>query len=179
MEGYTYHIALGANLNDRERHLRAALAAVARLPGTRVERVSSVYETEPVGVADQPKFLNAAAEVRSSLSPHVLLGALLGVEAALGRRRGVRYGPRRIDLDILLCGEEEIDDPPCLIIPHPRMRERAFALVPLAEIAPAARDPVSGRTIRELCGEVGGKESVTWCPTRLQDGCGPTASSST
>lgn len=163
----TYYVALGANEGDRADNLRRALAALGRLPDTRVERVSSVYETDPQEILDQPLFLNAVAGISSTLCPRCLLGALLGIEAALGRRRTVRYGPRLIDLDLLIADDEIIRDPPALIVPHPRLAERAFVLVPFAEIAPTAVHPLMRRTISELASRVSGKEGVKWTPTRL------------
>lgn len=129
-------IALGSNLGDSLSLLRAALDALDALPGTRVTAVSSLYRTAPVGYADQPDFLNAAAVLETGLSPRALLGALLGVEAALGRRRTFANAPRPIDLDLLLY-EGACEQTPELTVPHPRMAERAFVLVPLAELFPA------------------------------------------
>ena len=128
-------VALGTNLGDREQQLSAALEALCALPGTQVLRVSGVYETKPVGYTEQPRFLNAVTEIETALSPHALLGACLGIEAAMGRVRMFRNGPRVVDLDILVydgvtCTEDE------LTLPHPRMGERAFVLVPLADLYP-------------------------------------------
>ena len=125
------YVGLGANLGDREAAIRAAAAA---LPAT---RLSTIRETEPWGYADQPPFLNAVAEVETNLSPRALLERLLEIERSLGRRRGgPRWGPRTIDLDLLLFGAQTIDEPG-LIVPHPRLAERAFVLEPLAELAPS------------------------------------------
>ena len=125
------YVGLGANLGDREAAIRAAAAA---LPAT---RLSTIRETEPWGYADQPPFLNAVAEVETDLSPRALLERLLEIERSLGRRRGgPRWGPRTIDLDLLLFGAQTIDEPG-LIVPHPRLAERAFVLEPLAELAPS------------------------------------------
>lgn len=124
------YVGLGANLGERERSIRSA----AELIGSR--RLSSLRETEPWGLVGQPRFLNAAAELDTELGPGELLGRLLEVERAIGRVRGaVRYGPRTIDLDLLLYGTETIDEPG-LVVPHPRLHERLFALEPLAELAP-------------------------------------------
>lgn len=169
MRWHTYHIALGANLGDRESYLASALGAIRGLPHTRLARVSSLYETSPVGPVDQGMFLNAAAELRSALGPEMLLGGLLGIEAALGRKRDVRWGPRVIDLDILLCEDREQHAPPLLVIPHPMLRTRPFVLVPLAEIAPDAVCPPDGRTVRELCADVQGKEDVRWYRKPLRE----------
>ena len=133
------YVGVGANLGDREATIRAALAA---LPG--VVAVSELRETEPVGVTDQPRFLNGVAALETELSARQLLDALLRVERDLGRERRERWGPRTIDLDLLLYGEETIDEPG-LTVPHPRLHERRFALEPLADIAPDALIPGRGR----------------------------------
>ncbi len=128
-------IGLGSNLGDREAYLAAALLEMDALERSRVVRVSSLYETAPVGVTDQPLFLNAVAEIETDDDPYGFLRKLMAVEQRLGRFRGVRWGPRAIDLDILLFGDvSEVSDD--LTIPHPRLTERAFVLVPLVEIAP-------------------------------------------
>jgi 2-amino-4-hydroxy-6-hydroxymethyldihydropteridine diphosphokinase len=128
------YVGLGANLGDREATMRAALELLAQVEGVDVLEVSSFRETEPVGVLDQPRFLNAAAAVETTLSPRELLDTLLGVERALGRiREGPRFGPRTIDLDLLLYGEEIVDEAG-LTVPHPRLHERPFALEPLHEL---------------------------------------------
>ena len=133
------YVGLGANLGDREATIRRA----AELIGA--ARLSTIRETEPWGYADQPPFLNAVAEVDTELAPRELLDALLGVERELGRERGEgpRYGPRTIDLDLLLYGEETIDEPG-LAVPHPHLHERRFALEPLAELDPALTVPGRG-----------------------------------
>jgi 2-amino-4-hydroxy-6-hydroxymethyldihydropteridine diphosphokinase len=138
------YVGLGANLGDREATIRAAVAA---LPG--VLAVSSLRETEPVGVTDQPRFLNGVAALETELSARDLLDTLLAVERRLGRERRERWGPRTIDLDLLLFGEEAIDEPG-LTVPHPRLHERRFALEPLAEIAPDALIPGRGRVANLL-----------------------------
>ncbi|WP_051248543.1 2-amino-4-hydroxy-6-hydroxymethyldihydropteridine diphosphokinase [Acidovorax sp. JHL-9] len=127
-------IGLGANLGDRQATLRAALAAVAGLPGTRVQRISSLYRSAPVD-AGGPDYLNAVVQVETSLAPHTLLAQLQAIEQAAGRERPYRNAPRTLDLDILLYGDQVIDTP-TLTVPHPRMPERAFVLRPLAELAP-------------------------------------------
>lgn len=128
-------IGLGTNTGDREKNLQSAVDALSLLPGTKVTDISPVYETEPVGYADQPDFLNVVCCVETELSPGALLGACLGIEAALGRIRLFKNGPRIIDLDLLLYeGVTTRSDE--LILPHPRMSERAFVLCPLADIFP-------------------------------------------
>jgi 2-amino-4-hydroxy-6-hydroxymethyldihydropteridine diphosphokinase len=138
------YVGLGANLGDREATIRAAVAA---LPGVRA--LSSLRETEPVGLTDQPRFLNGVAALETELSARDLLDTLLAVERRLGRERRERWGPRTIDLDLLLFGEEAIDEPG-LTVPHPRLHERRFALEPLAEIAPDALIPGRGRVANLL-----------------------------
>jgi 2-amino-4-hydroxy-6-hydroxymethyldihydropteridine diphosphokinase len=124
------YIGLGANLGDREAAIRAAAESIG------ARRLSTIRETEPWGVTDQPRFLNAVAEVDSELPPRALLERLLETERELGRvRDGRRWGPRRIDLDLLLYGSETIDESG-LTVPHPRLHERLFVLEPLAELAP-------------------------------------------
>jgi 2-amino-4-hydroxy-6-hydroxymethyldihydropteridine diphosphokinase len=128
------YVGLGSNLGDREQTIRGALERLESDPEIVVVAVSSLRETDPVGYTDQPKFLNGAAALRTELSPHALLERLLQIERDLGRERsGARYGPRTIDLDLLLYGSAEVDEPG-LEIPHPRLAEREFVLVPLAEL---------------------------------------------
>ena len=132
-------VGLGANLGDREGTIRRA----AELLGA--ARLSTIRETEPWGYADQPPFLNAVAELDTDLTPRALLDRLLEVETTLGRtREGPRYGPRTIDLDLLLHGETTIEEPG-LTVPHPRLHERLFVLEPLAELAPDVEVPGHGR----------------------------------
>jgi 2-amino-4-hydroxy-6-hydroxymethyldihydropteridine diphosphokinase len=134
--GERVFIGLGTNLgDDLERNLRQALEAIGRLPGTEVVRVSSFLSTEPWGATDQPRFLNAVAEIRTQLEPLPLLEALKQLENELGRVPTYRWGPRAIDFDIILYGER-VADLPGLRIPHPRYREREFVMMPLREIAP-------------------------------------------
>ncbi len=147
-------VALGSNVGDRRRTLERALEELCRLPGTCVVERSSFHETAPVGgPPGQGPFLNAVAEVETRLSPRELLDGLLEIEKALGRVRTVRNGPRTIDLDLILFGDV-VTEEPGLQVPHPRFRERAFVLEPLAEVAPDAVDPVTGKTVRELLDEL-------------------------
>ncbi len=128
-------IGIGANLGDREPNLTRALQALDETPEIRVLRQSTLRETEPVGYADQPKFLNGVVELETGLEPRALLDRMLQVEASLGRFRGQRNGPRTVDLDLLLYDNQSIDEPG-LQVPHPRMRGREFVLGPLAELEP-------------------------------------------
>ena len=150
------YLGLGSNLGDRRRNLEAALDALRAHPQITVSAVSAFLETDPVGgPPGQGRFLNAAAKIETDLSPEALLEELKRVERALGRKPGPRWGPRKIDLDILLCGNTILETG-TLVIPHPRMRERRFVLEPLAEIAPDARDPVTGLSVRDLLEKVSG-----------------------
>ena len=141
------YIGLGSNLGDREATIRAAIAA---LPA--VVAVSALRETEPVGVVDQPRFLNGAARLETELSARQLLHTLLAVERALGRERRERWGPRTIDLDLLLYGDDTVDEPG-LTVPHPRLHERRFALEPLLDLDPELHVPRRGR-VTDLLAEL-------------------------
>jgi 2-amino-4-hydroxy-6-hydroxymethyldihydropteridine diphosphokinase len=144
-------IALGSNMGDREENLLRAVAAVGRLPDTRITALSPFYDTEPVGGISQNNFLNAVMRLTSSLSPQQLLKELLQIETAIfARKRALPWGPRSIDLDILFYGSEVISNPPDLLLPHPRLHERRFVLAPLADIAPGFIHPVHGRSISAL-----------------------------
>jgi 2-amino-4-hydroxy-6-hydroxymethyldihydropteridine diphosphokinase len=147
-------VGLGSNLGDREDSIREALERLSRRDRIRLIRTSSVYETDPVGVTGQPTFLNAAAHLATELNPAELLEVLQEVEREMGRRRTVRWGPRIIDLDLLLY-EDLILDRPHLTVPHPRLARRAFVLVPLAEIAPEAVEPCSGLRVDQLLRTLG------------------------
>lgn len=159
------YLGLGSNLGRREANLKRALEELGQR-GVRVESVSPIYETEPWGVLRQPRFLNAACAIRTDYPPHVLLDTLKGIEREMGRVPTQRYGPRLIDLDILLYGDLCIDTPR-LTIPHPGMVERASVLVPLADIAASLRHPVTGLTVGEHLARLGTTSDVVLYPTGL------------
>ena len=144
---HVVYLALGSNLGDRDANLKAAVAALATM--VVVDQVSRVYETAPWGITDQPAFLNMVLKGGTSFGPRVLLGRLKRLETKLGRVPGLRWGPRQIDLDILFFDDIVLDSPE-LTIPHPHLHERAFVLVPLADLAPGLHHPVLHRTVGEL-----------------------------
>lgn len=165
-------IGLGSNLGDRTANLARALGEIESLPTTRLLAVSEVVETEPWGVSEQPLYANAVARFATELAPDALLPAVKGIERELGRSDSVRFGPRLIDIDILLVGDEEWDTGD-LTVPHPRLAERDFALTPLLELVPSATWPdgtpfdpgmaVEGRILRRL-GPLPGYEHLTVGP---------------
>jgi len=140
-------VALGSNVGHRERYLQDGLDALSTVLSSL--RVSRFIDTEPIGVGAQPRFLNAAAAGQSSLAPEALLEVLLDIERRLGRTRPFPGAPRTLDLDLILYGNV-VTTSPTLVLPHPRFRERAFVLEPLAEVAGDWVDPVTGRTVRDL-----------------------------
>ena len=147
------YIGLGANLGPREATLLRAVDLLASEPGIEVLELSSFRETDPVGVTDQPRFVNGAVAVETTLSPRELLDALLRVERDLGRTRdGERWGPRTLDLDLLVFADEVVDEE-CLRVPHPRLHERRFALEPLAELEPDLVIPGHG-AVSDLLAEL-------------------------
>lgn len=137
-------VALGSNLDDPRTQVEHGFEALASLPRTVLAARSRLYRTPPWGVSDQPDFINAVARLETSLSPRELLDALLAIEMRAGRVRGVRNGPRILDLDLLTYDDRVIDEPD-LAVPHPRLHERAFVLLPLADVAPDFRVPGRGR----------------------------------
>ena len=140
---HTAFIALGSNLEDPEMRVRQAIAVLAELPQSQLVSASSLYRTAPIDAADQPDFINAVAQLSTSLAPQSLLAALLAIESRFGRERSFRNAPRTLDLDLLLYDAQCIAEP-TLVVPHPRMHQRAFVLVPLLELAPACIIPGIG-----------------------------------
>jgi len=151
-------IGLGSNVGDREENIKKAISLLKNNINIKVKKVSSLYETEPVGYVDQGEFLNAAIEIETDLTPHELLKITKGIEEKLKRDRKIKWGPRTIDLDILLFGDLRIDEPH-LNVPHPEIKNRAFVLIPLAEIAGQIIHP-DGKTIDDLLRELIDVKSV-------------------
>jgi 2-amino-4-hydroxy-6-hydroxymethyldihydropteridine diphosphokinase len=155
----TGYLGLGSNLGDRRENMAQAVKRLNAGPDLTVLRTSSIYETAPWGLTEQPDFLNMVAEIATTLPPMELLDRVKDLEQELGRERGPRFGPRPIDVDILLYGNQVVDEVD-LQIPHANLHLRAFALVPLAELAPEFLHPVLGLTIGQLAGHVEGLDGV-------------------
>lgn len=153
------YLSLGTNIGDRVDYLIQALRLLMKDKKIRVAGISSIYETDPVGYADQPPFLNLVAEIHTSYEPLELLTKTQQIEVELGRIRDIRWGPRTIDLDILLYNQENIQTE-SLIVPHPRMVERGFVLIPLFELNPHVQIPGSTSTIEQLVNQLLDKEGV-------------------
>jgi 2-amino-4-hydroxy-6-hydroxymethyldihydropteridine diphosphokinase len=144
----TAYLSIGSNQGRRAQNIRRAILRLSQEPGTRVERASSFYETSPVGFRQAP-FLNAALKIKTAYTPNQLLKSLKKIESALGRKRGLRWGPRPADLDVIFHGRRCIETR-TLVIPHPRFRFRRFVLIPLLELSPGLKDPATGKTIRQI-----------------------------
>jgi len=154
------YIAIGSNQGDRELYLLRAVAEVGKIPDTRVVGLSPFYETTPVGMTDQPNFYNAVLRLSTRLSPHDLLKALQNIEDnVFKRKRTVKWGPRSMDLDILLYGNQIVNSPE-LVVPHPQMSNRRFVLQPLSDIAPDLILPETGLSIKQLLNALKSDESV-------------------
>lgn len=156
------YLSLGSNLGDRRAMLQEAEARLSATPGIQILRRSSIYETEPLGMIDQPWFLNQVLEIETTLDPHDLLDAVQQVEASLGRTREVRWGPRTIDIDLLLYDHETLASER-LRIPHPELAHRRFVLVPLAELNPHLRLP-DGQAVLDLLRRLGDRQMVRRIP---------------
>ena len=155
------YLSLGSNLGDRAAHLQRALDELATA-GIEVARVSPFFRTEPLDYRPQPWFLNGVAEIRTELLPLRLLSTLQRIERKMGRRRTLPKGPRTIDLDILFY-DNAVVRAPALTIPHPRIGERKFVLVPLGELAPDLRHPVTRKTVREMLSETADRSQIVRC----------------
>ena len=153
------YIGIGSNLDDRRAYLASGLAQLLAVPRIELHAVSSVYETAPIGYTDQPPFLNAVFSVRTDLPPQDLLHAMQRAENSHHRQRRIHWGPRTLDLDLLLYGACRIDAGN-LLLPHPHMTARAFVLVPLCEIAPDLRHPVTGKPFADSLRELGEDQGV-------------------
>ena len=166
MDAVTVYLGLGANLAEREVHLARAAHLLAESPSVHISRASSIYQTSPWGYLEQPDFLNTVLEIETNLEPVALLQLAQSIERLVGRQPGIRFGPRLIDIDILLYGEQSVRlEEPDLQIPHPRMHLRAFVLVPLVELAPGLVLPNFSVGVEELRDGVAGKEGVQfWGP---------------
>ncbi|SET84095.1 2-amino-4-hydroxy-6-hydroxymethyldihydropteridinediphosphokinase [Oceanobacillus limi] len=164
-------IALGTNIEPRYDHLKEAIAHLSKNEVIKITKQSSIYQTAPVGYTNQADFLNMVVEVETTLPPYKLLDVCQNIESQLGRKRDIRYGPRTIDLDILVYNEEN-NRTERLTIPHPRMHERAFVLIPLEEIAPSLILPSMGGAVNDLLNklpEIDKKDVRLWTQQELVD----------
>ena len=156
---YAAYIGFGSNIGDRLKHIQNAIHAISKTEGINLQKMSSVYKTDPVGYEEQAVFLNGVAAVQTSLSPLSLLHTLKGIETTIGRQHRIRWGPREIDLDILIYGALCLQTEK-LVVPHPEMHLRRFVLVPLAEIAPNLVHPVFQETVQTLLERLADDKSV-------------------
>jgi len=168
----TAYLSLGSNMDDRLDYLRRALAKLRDAGKIRLTKISSVYETDPVGYTEQGKFLNLAVKLETEWSPFDLLDICQKIEQQLGRKRIIRWGPRTVDVDILLYNREQIDSER-LTIPHPRMLKRAFVLVPLAEIDPDLVIPGTGKTVKTHLQSISDEGVILWKKNIGEEGSGP------
>lgn len=155
--GHNVYLALGSNMGDRERNLSDAIEQISNMGKTILKAVSNIYETKPVGYLEQEDFLNMAVAIETELEPLVLLHKLQEIEKLLGRTREIHWGPRTIDIDILLYNDSKINAPR-LVVPHPRMFERAFVLKPLKDIYPGT--VIDGMEIDELISKCGDRNGI-------------------
>ena len=153
------YVGLGSNIGDKAGNILRALDILSQSDGIKATKVSSFYETEPIGCEDQDWFVNAVAQVEIIFSPEELLNAFKKVEQIMGRKNTIRWGPREIDLDLLMY-DQLCFESPGLVIPHPRLHERAFVLVPLAKIAPDLFHPIQKKTIAELLAELQSQKTI-------------------
>ena len=151
-------LGLGSNMGDKEENIKKALEMLKDESGIDIERVAPFYRTAPVGYTEQDWFLNTVAQIQTTLKPNILLAQILGIEDFLGRKRQIHWGPRVVDLDILMYGTHVIREPG-LEVPHPRMLERAFVMVPLADLAPDILFP-GGKTAAEIARELKGSQEI-------------------
>ena len=159
MSDYRVFIGVGSNVGDRAGMLNRAAREIAKIGAVKIVQWSPVYETDPVGKTDQPRFLNAACELQTGLAPADLMRELISIEERLGRTRGERWGPREIDLDILVY-DGLAQAGPAVTVPHPELEHRRFVLVPLRELDPDLVHPVSGMTVAELADACSGQARV-------------------
>jgi len=167
MQKQIVYLGLGSNIGDRLKYLQGAIDELSGLDGVVVCRVSPVYQTEPVGYEAQDDFYNLVVQVETTLNPMMLLGKIVEVEEKLGRTRTAHKGPRTIDIDILLYGDEVIEEYR-LIVPHPRMRLREFVLRPLADLDPEVRIPTVNISVSEALSEVEGEKRVVLIPETIE-----------
>lgn len=174
-KSYTAYLSLGSNLGDRRLNLRTAIEILDAHPEIQVTQVSPLYETEPVGYLDQPDFLNLVVGLQTGLDAKKLWKFTSSTEVELGRQRDIKWGPRTIDIDILLV-DQQVMDTADLILPHPRMADRAFVLLPLADLAGDLLHPVTRQTVSVMANRVEGKDGVFLCKIPLASDYEPTES---